>query len=310
MRLPIEPARVLACALNRFVSGETYERIGDRFGLGHATTIECTRRVTQAILDTMWGLISFPDTEGMTRNIAKFARQGFANCIGAIDCTHFFLEKRDKQLDTDYHDRTHNYSVVAQCVSDMDLRILDFAVGWPGAVHDSRVLRRSSLYSRPTQEGFFADTAARLDHGGRVNQYLIGDAGYPNLPWLLRPIPDQPQGDRKRFNDAHESVRKCVERCFGRLKGMWRVLYKRQKGDVNGINAQIQAIGVLYNFCIDGNVYFNVERFMARHRNLGLFNQHDDEGGDAGINEQSGDAARDEVVAHMAFRAFRAPRRG
>ncbi|GBG85386.1 hypothetical protein CBR_g40028 [Chara braunii] len=144
IRQPIEPARVSAAALNRFASGESYDRVGDRFGIAHAMAIECTDRVTKAILDNMLGLISFPDAEAMPGTIAKFARGGFANCADGIDCTHFFIEKPGNGLDKDYYDRTRQYSIVAQCVSDM--RILDLDAGWPGSLHDSRVSCRSSLY--------------------------------------------------------------------------------------------------------------------------------------------------------------------
>ena len=46
--------------------------------------------------------------------------------------------------------------------------LLDTFTGWPGSVHDSRVLRNSSLF-RTSQQKFGEDT------------HLLADGGYPLL---------------------------------------------------------------------------------------------------------------------------------
>lgn len=58
---------------------------------------------------------------------------------------------------------------VFKVVCDDNMILLDAVTGWPGSVHDSRVLRNSSLY-RTAGQKFTRDV------------HLLGDGGYPLLP--------------------------------------------------------------------------------------------------------------------------------
>ena len=58
---------------------------------------------------------------------------------------------------------------------------------------------------------------------------LTGDSGYPLEPWLLTPLPREPEGTpRFEYNEALCSARNCVERAFGVLKSTWRCLSKNR----------------------------------------------------------------------------------
>lgn len=58
------------------------------------------------------------------------------------------------------------FYAVLQIVVDDNMIFRDILVGWPGSVHDARVLRNSSLSA----------TAATKIPG---NTHLLGDGGYP-----------------------------------------------------------------------------------------------------------------------------------
>ena len=62
-----------------------------------------------------------------------------------------------------------------QAVCDENMMFLDIVAGWPGSVHDSRVLRNSGLYQ----------TAAIKFPG---DTHLLGDGGYPLLRSVDFPI--------------------------------------------------------------------------------------------------------------------------
>ena len=47
-----------------------------------------------------------------------------------------------------YYNRKGFYSVNVQAVVDHNLLFTDLYIGWPGSVHDARVLVNSALYSR------------------------------------------------------------------------------------------------------------------------------------------------------------------
>ncbi|XP_042440767.1 protein ALP1-like [Zingiber officinale] len=93
--------------------------------------------------------------------------------------------------------------------------------GWEGSAHDGRVLRNA--ISRP--------------HGLRVPRgyYYLVDSGYCNANGFLTPYRGQryhlkefdghqPETAEEYFNMKHSKARNVIERCFGLLKGRWKIL--------------------------------------------------------------------------------------
>ncbi|KAJ1171089.1 hypothetical protein NDU88_002960 [Pleurodeles waltl] len=83
---------------------------------------------------------------------------------------------------------------------------------FPGSVHDAYVMRNSSIPYVMEQL-----------QGQRV--WLIGDSGYPNLPWLLTPVRNPRTRAEERYNEAHGRTRRIIERTFGLLKARFRCLH-------------------------------------------------------------------------------------
>lgn len=63
----------------------------------------------------------------------------------------------------------------SQIVCDNNMVLTDVLAGWPGSVHDSRVLRNSEL---------FATSGNKFP----CDYHLIGDGGYPLLRYIFRQI--------------------------------------------------------------------------------------------------------------------------
>ncbi|GJS72184.1 ALP1-like protein [Tanacetum coccineum] len=93
--------------------------------------------------------------------------------------------------------------------------------GWEGSAHDGRVLR--DAISRPQ--------GLRVPHGS----YYLVDAGYCNANGFLAPYRGQryhlrefdghrPETAQEYFNMKHSKARNVIERCFGLLKGRWKIL--------------------------------------------------------------------------------------
>lgn len=62
------------------------------------------------------------------------------------------------------------------------MEFLDIVPEYPGSQHDSRIFQNSRLYMRYMER--------------QLNGKLVGDAGYPALPFLLTPI-GNPQTDEE-----------------------------------------------------------------------------------------------------------------
>ena len=134
-------------------------------------------------------------------------------------------------------DRKRHYSMQVQAVADQDMVFLDVLVGWPGSVHGARILRTSSLFASAGRT--FAD-----------HSYLLGDAGYPALPWLVPAFRGSYLTESQIvFNHAHSRCHGVVERAFGLLKSRWRIL-RSMDVMVENLPRMISSCFVLHNECL------------------------------------------------------------
>ncbi|KAJ4946113.1 hypothetical protein JOQ06_023788 [Pogonophryne albipinna] len=113
--------------------------------------------------------------------------------------------------------------------------------GYPGSVHDTRVLKNSAIYKQALYppSGFF----------------LLGDGGYPCMEVpvaLITPYREPLQGRvQSRFNQHHARARSIVERAFGMMKTRWRLLFfKALEVHHTFVPSVITACAVLHNICL------------------------------------------------------------
>ena len=108
----------------------------------------------------------------------------------------------------------------------MERRILDVAAGFPGSMHDSRVLRNTSLYQRITNNELLLGLTKKV--GGReIRPVLLGDSAYLLATWLLKLYhKDTNDPEEINFHKELSSTRVSVECAFGIPKGCWRILQK------------------------------------------------------------------------------------
>ncbi|GBG71536.1 hypothetical protein CBR_g8954 [Chara braunii] len=255
---PLPPEQIVAYALYRWASGESYDNNTSSFSIGRASRIMAVRDVTNALLRVYGDRISWPT--GVRKHVVlrAFLDKGFPNCHGAVDCTHIYVDKPTNAPGENYFDRKHRFSVIAQVVVDLDLRVLDVFVGYPGSCHDIRVIQLSSLSRRAEEGVLFRGPPVTLLGGGRTNGYILGDNRYPPSEWVVVPygvINQHP--DEERFDTKQKVARGVVERAFGRLKGMWRFFLRTHKTNLETLPRQFTAVCILHNILLDAGVEFN-----------------------------------------------------
>ena len=121
------------------------------------------------------------------------------------------------------------------------MKIINAYTGWPGCVHDARVLRNSSVYIK-------AEAAELISQ----NYHIFGDNAYPLRNWLVTPFKNFGNLTRQqiKFNKRLSGVRQTVERAFGHLKGRFRRLRDVPLHDHKEVCNLIIACCVLHNLCI------------------------------------------------------------
>ena len=99
------------------------------------------------------------------------------------------------------------------------------ATGYPGSIHDARILRDSALYIQAERNILLTEPTDVID-GYKIRPLLIGEGAYPANIWLVKPFPKNLNlsQEQKKFNRFLSSARVAVERAFGILKARWRCL--------------------------------------------------------------------------------------
>lgn len=209
----------VAVALRRLGSGDSLVSIGDSFGLNQSTVAQITWRFVQAMEVKGLKHLQWPSTNAEMENVkSNFERiRGLPNCCGAIDITHIIMNLPSMDPSNDvWFDKEKNYSMILQAIVDPNMRFLDVIVGYPGSVSDTIALKSSSFF-RLCEEG------KRLD--GNKSEYIVGDAGFPLLPWLLTPYQGKELSEvQLEFNKRHSATRVVAQRALARLKEMWRII--------------------------------------------------------------------------------------
>ncbi|KAL1276531.1 hypothetical protein QQF64_036154 [Cirrhinus molitorella] len=140
-----------------------------------------------------------------------------------------------------YLNRKLFYSIQLQALCDHQGKYLDIFVGFPGSVHDSRVLRNSPIYLKALYppEGY----------------HILGNGGYPcliQLISLVTPFREPLQNEVQRhFNHHHAKAQSIVERSFGSLKTQWRSLFfKALEVKPEFAPEVITCCTILHNICL------------------------------------------------------------
>ena len=152
----------------------------------------------------------------------------------------------------------------------------DVANGFPGSVHDLRILRSTTVFRMAVRREILVAPEDIVENV-RVRPIIVGDGGYPLSTWLLRPcnfgLSLSPQ--QKLFNRALSSSRSSVERSFGILKARWRCLLKRLDSNLENISHVIITCVVLHNICQSNKDFYEdddglLEEIIRRERQARL----------------------------------------
>lgn len=138
----------------------------------------CDKMLSFFIEVLMMQVIKYPAEEELAEIAQGFCSRAkcniFDRAAGAIDGSHVKI-KCPPALHDQYINRKLDYSIQCQAVCDSNHKFVDICVGYPGSVHDTRVMYNSPLYYRR----LYAPPV----------YYLVGDSGYPCSVYPIAIIP-------------------------------------------------------------------------------------------------------------------------
>lgn len=242
------PAMQMLIFIAWLVKGEKMADIAETYGIGIATVFVIQRRCIAAISEFMHSTWSFPTTSQEFEEQAQLFEKlhMIPGCVGIIDGTmipiHQPLASQTHEPKRYFNYKSRN-ALGMQLLVDARGRIQSAHYGYVGSVQDTGALREWDIFRYRR-------------HLEQKGMFFMADSGYPLRPYLITPfdVKEISCGDRVRstFNWIFCGRRCLVERVIGRLKGRFRVLYKRTF--IRNLPKMQSIIGVcifLYNFCFD-----------------------------------------------------------
>ncbi|KAM3610082.1 uncharacterized protein V6R79_025047 [Siganus canaliculatus] len=225
-------------------SATSYWVVSEAFDIPRSTCHDMVHKTSKAIQGIFRRAVCFPNRDELEEIGAGFAQLSgfpvFQRVAGSIDGCHVRIVPPGR-FPADYFNRKLFHSIQFQAICDHKGRFLYIVVGFPGSVHDARVLKSSPLFLRQLYPP--------------PGWHLIGDGRYPCLsqPIVLltpfrEPVRNAVEG---RFNARLSRARCVVERTFGVLKTRWRSIFlKALEVKVDFVPEVIVACLFLHNLCI------------------------------------------------------------
>ncbi|KAI8030438.1 Protein ALP1-like [Camellia lanceoleosa] len=276
----------VAIALRRLSSGESLSAVGDLLGINQSTVAQITWRFVEAMEARGLHHLRWPSTEAEMKEIkSKFERiRGLRlpNCCGAIDTTHIMmcLSSIDRSNNI-WCDKEKNHSMILQAIVDPDMRFLDIVTGWPGSLSDSLVLKSSTFFKLSEEGKRLNGEKVKISEGTELREFIVGDLGFPLLPWLLTPYQGHSLTDSQaNFNKQLSAARMVAQRALARLKETWRIIQGVMwRPDKNRLPRIILVCCLLHNIVIDLEDEVQDEMSLS-HRHDSAYRQQVCESGD------------------------------
>lgn len=253
---PMSLCEQVAVALRRLGSGESLVTIGDSFGLSHSTVSQVTWRFVESMEEQGLHHLRWPSTEVEMNAIkSKFEKIcGLPNCCGVIDATHITMCLPASEPSCNvWLDHKKNHSMVLQAIVDPEMRFRDIVTGWPGKMEDWLIFESSNFNKLCEKGERLNGNKVQLSKGSEIREYIIGDSGYPLLPYLVVPYEGKQLSEPKaQFNKQHLATRMVAQRALARLKEMWRIIHGMMwRPDKHRLPRIILVCCVLHNIVID-----------------------------------------------------------
>ncbi|KAG9160807.1 hypothetical protein Leryth_008639 [Lithospermum erythrorhizon] len=246
----------VAIALRRLSSGESLSLIGEELGVHRSTVSKITWQFVEVMEEKGLHHLRWPSTvESMEEIKINFEKiWGLPNCCGAIDATHIvFGSNLSDSSNHVWCDQEKNCSMLLQAIVDPELRFLDIVTGWPGSLTNSQLLRGSTFHNLAEEGNRLNGRKLDLSDKTELREYIIGDPGFPLLPWLLTPYQGRGLSDVQcNFNKRLKETHKVAQRALAKLKETWKIIHGTMwRPAKNHLPRVILVCCILHNILID-----------------------------------------------------------
>ena len=118
--------------------------------------------------------VASDELENAIENFKTCCNSKIPESLDAIDGTQIYIKTLQCDSKYDYFCRKQRYSMNTQAVVGGDLLFLDLATGSPGSLHNSRLLRHTSLVVKANDKEILAEPE-KLIENLTVRPIILGD---------------------------------------------------------------------------------------------------------------------------------------
>ena len=179
MRKLVSLEKRIAVGLWRLSTGNSYRSCGLQFGLGKSTAKVISQEFEEALCRKKDLFIRFPYTADEVQAVMNDFEEEyhFPQIVGAVDGCHIEINAPPENKE-DYFNRKQYYSINLQGIVNPQLHFQHIAVGFPGSIHDSRVVRLSGIFTLAENEEILT-APTRIVNRVQLRPMLVGDSAYP-----------------------------------------------------------------------------------------------------------------------------------
>ena len=178
--VPIE--KHVGVGLWRLSTGNSFRTISKVFGIAKSTVIKLVNELISELVRMSPEFIKFTkttlETGAKIRSFCDFTGCKIPQVLGAIDGTHIEILAPSSDSKVDYFNRKQKFTVNTQAVIGANLEFLDVVAGYPGSVHDARVLRSSALFQQAEAQIILYTPLKDADNV-KIRPLLLSDSAYP-----------------------------------------------------------------------------------------------------------------------------------
>ncbi|XP_015124125.1 putative nuclease HARBI1 isoform X3 [Diachasma alloeum] len=244
------------------LSKKAFLHVLRRIEYGLRRPLRRNHRITSTALSPDY--IRFPSTPEAQREAQTelFARSAFPSAVCCVNGRQVRIQSYGGENGELYRNRHGWFSINVQGICNARLDFTNFVARWPGATHDTRVFRHSRICHLLYQEVY-------------RDALLLGDSGYPDLPFLMTPLRNPQTAAEHLYNEAQIRTRNCIERCFGVWARRFAVVEIGSRFHTpERTVAVIIATAVLHNISVWFRPFrrreVDVEAYNAIHENIAL----------------------------------------
>ncbi|XP_024310909.1 uncharacterized protein LOC100827806 isoform X2 [Brachypodium distachyon] len=241
----------VAVALRMLNSGEPPETVGSSLGMNKSIVLLITKSFVDAMWEKAMHHLDWPGSNRIENIKYKFDKiHGLPNCCGVVHTDHITFESQNS-------DHEVNAGMLMQAVVDTDMRFTNIWLGSSSNMNQSSILHDSVLFKHCEKDTWLNGSKLNLSDGRQVGEYIIGDAGFPLLPWLLTSFQENDLSDYQvEFNRRHsQAMTITLTKALAKLKDTWKFLH----GGVWRPENQFEPMWVIYACCMLHNIVIDKE---------------------------------------------------